>query len=150
MSTAMVQVKGVTGIRRALRPLLEPEIDKELDAATKAAANVYAKALRPELRQVSRRMARAVRVKRARKDRPGWVVGSRRKLAFFWPFVIGGTRAHGPRKARVMYNPNANPPFVAKHVRGVRPNPIVERVAARVEGRAFAEAESTFDKGTGL
>jgi len=147
--SALIEVRGVGPIRRALRPWLEPELDKELDAATKASAQLYARELRKELRGVSKRMARAVRVRRAKRDRPGWVVGSRRKVAFFWPFVIGGTRSHGPRKAKSLY-------FYGKdgqthrpaRVRGVRPNPIVERVASRSEGRAMAEADKQLAKNT--
>jgi hypothetical protein len=150
MSSRYIQIQGVDGIRKAIRPLLEPEISKELDAATKKAAQTYAKALRPELRTVSKRMARAVRVKRAKRERPGWVVGSKRKVAFFWPFVIGGTRDHGPRKAKLMSFVSQGKSVRAKRVRGVPANPIVERVAQRVESKAAADAEKQFVAGTGL
>jgi hypothetical protein len=151
VSTYGVKVTGVAGIRKALRPLLEPELSKELDAATKRGAQTYARALRPELRKVSRRMARAVRVKRAKKDRPGWVVGSRRKVAFFWPFVIGGTKDHGPRKADYLTFKGKDGQFLTtKRVRGVPANPIVDRVARAVEARAAADAERQFTNSTGL
>ena len=151
MSSYIVKVQGVSGIRRALRPLLEPEISRELDAATKKAAQTYAKALRPALRPVSRRMARAVRVKRAKRERPAWVVGSRRKVAFFWPFVIGGTKDHGPRKAPFLRFKDAQGKYVrASRVRGVKGNPIVDRVARSVERQAAAQADKSFVQGTGL
>lgn len=150
MSNRVVEIKGVSGIRKALRPLLEPELSKELDAAAKAAANTYAKALRPELRKVSKRMGRAVRVKRAKRERPAWVVGSRRKVAFFWPFVIGGTRDHGPRKASLLSFVGKSGSVRTRRVRGVPANPIVERVARSVESRAMTDAERHFDKSTGL
>jgi hypothetical protein len=145
-----VTVKGADGIHRALRKWLDPELSKELDAATKKSAQLYARELRKEARPVSKRMARAVRVKRARREKPGWVVGSRRKVAFFWPFVIDGTRAHGPRKARLLVwvTPNNSATVRARHVRGVHANPIVERVATRAEGRAMAEADRYLGKNT--
>lgn len=142
--SAVVQVKGVEGIRRALKPWLEPELDKQLDAATKASAKLMAKELKADLRPISKRMARAVRVRRAKRERPGWVVGSRRKTAFFWPFVIGGTRAHGPRRAKLLVFVTKTATVRTPHVRGVRPNPVVERVARRAETRAFNEADKQF------
>lgn len=147
-----VTVKGADGIQRALRKWLDPELTKELDAATKKSAQLYARELRKEARPVSRRMARAVRVKRARREKPGWVVGSRRKVAFFWPFVIDGTKAHGPRKNKagllVWVTPDNSATIRARHVRGVHANPLVERVAARAEGRAMAEADKYLGKNT--
>ena len=145
-----VEVKGARGIHLALRKWLDPELSKELDAATKKSAQLYAKELRKELRPISKRMARAVRVKRARRERPAWVVGSRRKTAFFWPFVVGGTRAHGPRKNKagllVWVTPGNTATVRARRVTGVRANPVVERVAERAEGRAMAEADRYLGK----
>lgn len=154
-STAVVQIKGVEGIRRVLAPLLEPELTKLLDVGNKKAAQLLAKEVRADLRPVSKHMARAVRVKRAKTGKPGWVVGSRRKGAFFFHMVIGGTRAHGPRRAAALvFIPNWNPYIGAsshgiatgnvvrtQHVRGVRPNPVIARVAKRAESRAFAEVD---------
>lgn len=150
MTTARIQVKGADAIHRALRPLLEPELSKILDASTKKSAQLYAKALRPELRTVSKRMAKAVRVRRAKRERPAWVVGSSRKVAFFWPFVIGGTRDHGPRRARLIVFVTKDATVRTRRVRGVKANPIVERVATRMESRAAAEADKHFARNTGL
>lgn len=161
-ATISVHVTGVRGIRRAMAPWLEPELTAELDAANRAAARTLAKALRSELRPVSRHMSRAVRVKRARTGKPGWVVGSRRKVAFFWHMVIGGTRDHGPRKARyLLFVPGFNQYLGASshgvgngwvrasRVRGVRPNPIVERVARSHEARVSAQIDADMTRLTG-
>ena len=148
MSSFRVSIKGADGIHRALRKWLDPELTKELDAATKKSAQLYARELRKELRPVSKRMARAVRVKRARREKPAWVVGSRRKVAFFWPFVIGGTKDHGPRKARQLVFATSTGIVRTARVRGVKANPAVERVAERVEGRAMAEADRHMDRNT--
>ena len=160
-STATISVLGIDGIRLALAKWIEPELTPELDAANKKAAQTLAKALRAEVRPVSRHMARAVRVKRARTGKPDWVVGSHRKTAFWWPFVIGGTRAHGPRKAASLYfipgwNPylGTSPPSGASQVRtqkvkGVPPNPLVERVAKRMEAMVVSDIDKDMTRMTG-
>jgi hypothetical protein len=157
-----VQVSGVDGVRRALAPWLEPELTAHLDAANKRAAQTMAKELRAEAKPVSKHMSRAVRVKRARTGKPGWVVGSKRKIAFFWHMVIGGTRDHGPRKAKALvFVPGWNPYLGASsrgvdrgwiraaRVRGVGPNPIVERVARQHERRVAADIDRDMTKATG-
>lgn len=162
-STLRVTVDGVPAIHRAFRPLLEPEITAIIDASNKKAAQSLAKDVRAEARPVSRHMARAVRVKRAKTGKPGWVVGSRRKIAFFWHMVINGTRDHGPRKAdALVFVPGWNPYLGAsshgvgngwvraKRVRGVKPNPIIDRVVARRERQTADGIERDIVKRTGL
>ena len=149
-STVSVSVTGISGLHRALRPLLEPEITQLMDAANKKGAQEYARALRPAVRTVSKRMGRAVRVKRARTGKPEWVVGSRRKVAFFWPFVIGGTRNHGPKKARLLVWVTPEATIRATRVRGVAGNPIVERVATDNEARIAESISIDFGKQAGL
>lgn len=145
-----------------LAPWLEPELSRHLDTATKAAATMLAKQLRTEVRPVSKHMARAVRVKRGKGPRPIWVVGSRRKTppgAFFWHFVIGGTKDHGPRKASALvFVPGWNPYLGASshgagngwvralRVSGVKPNPIVKRVADRYANQAYDALERALPK----
>lgn len=162
-STLRVTVDGVPAIHRAFRPLLEPEITQIIDAATRTAARSLAKDVKAEARPVSRHMARAVRVKRAKTGKPGWVVGSRRKIAFFWHMVINGTRDHGPRKAdALVFVPGWNPYLGAsshgagngwvraRRVRGVKPNPIIDRVVARRERQTADGIERDIVKRTGL
>lgn len=162
-STLRVTVDGVPAIHRAFRPLLEPEITAIIDASNKKAAQLLAKDVRAEARPVSRHMARAVRVKRAKTGKPGWVVGSRRKIAFFWHMVINGTRDHGPRKAdALVFVPGWNPYLGASshgagngwvralRVRGVKANPIIDRVVARRERQTADGIERDIVKRTGL
>lgn len=164
---ATVEVSGVDGIRKALGKWLEPELTRELDAANRAAARTYAKELKSALAPVSKHMVKAVRVKRAKTGKPGWVVGSKRKVAFFWPFVIQGTKAHGPRKAdALVFIPGWNPYLGAsshgagrgdggggwvraKKVRGVPANPVVERVAKGSERRVAAQIDKDMTRMTG-
>ena len=148
-STLGVQVSGVSGVRKALAPWLEPELTRELDAANLAAARTLAKALRAEVKPLSKRMARAVRVKRARTGKPGWIVGSRRKVAFFWPFVVRGTRDHGPRKADALAF-RVNDRFIrTKHVRGVRGHDVIGAVMQRHERRVADGIDAAMTKSTG-
>lgn len=148
-SYASVSVSGVDGIHKALAKWLEPELTAELDAVNKKAANSMAKALRAEVKPVSRRMSRAVRVRRAKTGKPGWVVGSRRKVAFFWPFVIGGTKAHGPRKARALAFKVGGKWVRASRVKGVGANPLVERVASRYEPQVMRQIDQDMTRMTG-
>lgn len=161
-----VRVQGVSAIHRALAPLLDPELSNTIDVANKRAAQSLAKDVRAEARPVSRHMAKAVRVKRARTGKPGWVVGSRRKVAFFWHMVINGTRAHGPRRApALVFLPGWNPYLGGsshgvggksgkwvrtRRVRGVKPNPIVDRVVSGREAAAARQIEADVLRGTGL
>jgi hypothetical protein len=149
-STFGVEVVGVSGIRKALRPLLEPELTASLDKANKQGANLYAKRLRPAVGARSSRMKKAVRVKRAKTGKPGWVIGSRRRVAFFWPFVIGGTRDHGPRKAKLLAWQQGGTWVRASRVRGVKADPIVERVGRSSESEVDRAINDAFAKETGL
>lgn len=162
-STVRVQVRGVSELQRALRPLLDPEFTDIIDAENKKAAQSLAKDVRAEAKPASKHMAKAVRVKRAKTGKPGWVVGSRRKIAFFFHMVIVGTRDHGPRRADAMvfipgWNPYiggsskgvGNKVVRTKHVRGVRANPIIERVVARREAGVARKLENDIAKRAGL
>lgn len=145
-----VEVEGLDALRTALRPLLEPEITKAFDEVNKAGAKAYAKALRPAVRSASTRMARAVRVKRAKTGKPDWVVGSKRKVAFFWPFVIAGTKDHGPKKAKALVWKGPNGWVRSGRVRGMTENPIVERIAKANEARIAREIDINWTRKTGL
>ena len=149
-STFGVTVLGVGGIRRALRPLLEPELTASIDKANKKGAQLYAKKLRPAVGARSSRMRKAVRVKRAKTGKPGWVIGSKRKVAFFWPFVIGGTRTHGPRKADALRFKSGGRWVTVKSVRGVKADPIVERVGKSNEAEVDRTINDAFAQETGL
>lgn len=161
-SFVTVEVAGVPGIRGAVAKWLEPEITEELDAANRTAARTLAKDLKSEMQPVSRHMARAVRVKRARTGKPGWVVGSRRKVAFFWHMVINGTADHGPRSADALvfvpgWNPYLGPSshgtgnrvVRVTRVKGVPSNDLVGRVADRSEGRVAKRIDNDMTRMTG-
>lgn len=163
-ATIGVSVLGVSGIRAALRPLLEPELTDALDRGNRAAARALAKRVRAEVAKSSPTVARAVRVKRARTGKPGWVVGSRRRgVGFVFPFIVGGTSDHGPLRAkRLVFIPGWNPYLGASapakrlsgkagdrlvmvaRVRGVRASDSVAVAAAAGESEAVRAAEQSF------
>ena len=137
-----VQVVGQAAVHRMLARWLDPDLTKRLQAASKKSANVYKAPLRNEAGAVSKRMGKAVTVRRNKKsqDRPGSHVMFRRKVAFFAGFVVRGTRDHGPKKASALAFKTKDGRFVrASRVRGVKANPMVARVAERHERQA-AEA----------
>lgn len=141
-----VQVIGRDGVLRMLKPYTHPTLTKRVQRATKAGADVFKPAVKSEARAVSKRLARSVSVRRAKRERPATILTFRPKVAFFRHFVIGGTKAHGPRKANVMVFKNAPVGVVAKHVRGVKANPIIARVANRLEGQAYAAIDRDLDR----
>lgn len=149
-SAVNVELLGLSGVQRALKPLLDPELTNTIDKANKKGAQLYAKRLRPAVGTRSSRMRKAVRVKRAKTGKPGWIIGSRRKVAFFWPFVIGGTRDHGPRKAKALSFQAGGRWVTTGRVRGVKADPIVERVGKDSEREVDRAINEAFAKETGL
>lgn len=141
-----VEIRGADGVRRMLKQYTDPSLSKRVQSATKAGADVFKPALKAEARKVSKRMARGVSVRKARRDRPATVVSIRPKVAFFRHFVIGGTKAHGPRRAPVMRFQGRNGLVTTKRVRGVPPNPMIARVADRLQGQAYAAIDRDLDR----
>lgn len=138
-SALSVSIVGAPQVHAMFRKFLEPELTATIFAGNKAAAKVYAKELRAAAKPLSKRMAKAVRVRTAKSGKPDVIVGTRRKVAFFWPFVVGGTKEHSltPRAGRKRKSNRTSWPTV----RGVKPHPIVEAVTERAAagaGEAFA------------
>lgn len=145
--SAFIRITGAAGVHEMLAPYTNPRLPKRMQAVTKAGATVFKAPLKAEAGRVSKRLARSVSVRTARKDKPATIVTFRPKIAFFRHFVIGGTRDHGPRKAKVLVFKGKDGDLVVAHrVRGVRPNPIVDRVAAAYEGRAYDAMSQALDK----
>ena len=132
-----VRVIGAEGVSEMLRDYMVPKLPKRLQDATKAGAAVMVAPLRAEARKVSKRMARAVSSRKAKRERPAQIITFRPKVAFFRHFVIGGTRDHGPRRAGMLAWEAGGKSYFARRVRGVKPNPMVDRVADRYERQAL-------------
>lgn len=141
-----VQIIGANGVHRMLADYMAPKLPKRLQDATKAGAEVFKPAVKAEARRVSKRLARSVSVRRAKKDRPATVLTFRPKVAFFRHFVIRGTKDHGPRRAAALSFQGRNGFVVTQRVKGVKPNPIINRVADRLEGQAYAAIDKALDR----
>lgn len=152
-----IEVRGIDGVHRMLEKYTDPKLTKRLQKAVSEGAKAYVPPLRAEARSVSKRMARAATSNQtgrgivdAPKDLgrdPKAVVGFRAKLAFFSRFVVGGTKAHGPRRARALaFTGRGGHLVVVQHVRGVKPNPMIARVAQSHEGAASAAIDRSLDQ----
>lgn len=141
-----VQIIGADGVHKMLADYTSPKLPRRLQLATKAGAQVFKAPVVSEARKVSKRLARSVSVRNAKRDKPASVVTFRPKVAFFRHFVIDGTRDHGPRRARMLAWSSGGQTIFAKHVRGVKPNPIIERIAPRYEAQAYRAIDQALDK----
>lgn len=143
--SVQITVNGAAGVHEMLRDYMEPVLPKRMQDATKAGATVFKAPLKAEARKVSKRMAAAVSVTRARKNRPATIVKFSKK-AWFEHFVIGGTQDHGPRSAGALVFEGRNGVVRTGRVRGVQPNPMVRRVADQYEGRAYQAIDQALDR----
>ena len=140
MSGVSIDVQGEAEVHKMLAQWMEPQATKRAQRAAKAGATVLKAPLKAEVGKVSKRMAKAVRVGVAKRDKPAYVVGHRAKRAFFWHMVIGGTRDHGPRKAGnkfLIFTGRSGQPVMVPRVRGVKANPMVARVATQYGDQAY-------------
>lgn len=141
---SVIEIRGQAGVHKMLADYMVPKLPKRLQDATKAGAMVFKKPLQAEARKVSKRMGQDVKVVRAARDRPATIVKFGKK-AWFDHFVIGGTRDHGPRRADALVFQGRNGVVRAKRVRGVKPNPMVDRVADRHSSQAYAAIDKSLD-----
>jgi hypothetical protein len=116
-----VSVTGAQGIEQMLGQYVDPLLSKRAQRATKAGATVLAPPLRDAVRPLSKRMAASVYVHVARREKPAYVVGHHRRIAFFWHMVIGGTKAHSLTSRKTGRR--------GPTVRGVEPHPVIIGVA---------------------
>ncbi len=100
-------------------------------ATLQKAASAGAKALKPFIQAAAPRGAtgklrRSVSARKAKRDLPAAVVSPRPKIAFYRHMVIGGTKDHGPKNARVMIWKAPGGVIVAHHVSGTSARPFVD------------------------
>lgn len=152
-----VEVRGADGVHKMLDPYTDPKLRKRLTKAVAEGGKALRQPLRGEARKVSKRMARAVTSNATGRgivdapkggDRdPKAVIGFRQKLAFFARFVVGGTRDHGPRSARALAFKGRDGHLVmVQRVRGVKPNPMVTRVAEANASAVYAAIDRSLDQ----
>lgn len=122
-----VSFTGAQGVHELLSQFTDPQITKRAQRATKAGAQVMAEPLRAAVTPLSKRMGQSVWVHVAKREKPAYVVGHHKKIAFFWHMVIGGTKAHSLTSRK---GGRSGPT-----VRGVAAHPVVAAVA-----NAYGEA----------
>lgn len=116
-----VSIVGAGGVHEMLGQYLDPTLTKRAQRATKAGATVLAAPLKAAVTPLSKRMGRSVYIHVAKRDRPAYVVGHHRRIAFFWHMVIGGTKAH----STAARDGHRGGPIV----QGVKASPVVAKVA---------------------
>lgn len=136
-ATVVFRIEGSARARRMLRQWQEPELSRRAQTATTVGVEVVRRPLQKEAAAVSSRMSKSVYVRKARRDLPATVAGYRPKVAWFRHFVIGGTRAHGPRRKQALRFRGRFGWVIVKRVRGVKPNPIIVRVARQYQRKVF-------------
>lgn len=142
-----VTVQGKANVQRMLRQYKDPELTRRAQIATIQGAEVTRKPLQREAARASKRMSRAVSVRQAQRNKPAAVVTFKPKIAWFRHLVIGGTRAHGPRRKEALRFRGRFGWVFARRVRGVRPNPMVERVARAYQRQIFDAMVKAIVKG---
>jgi hypothetical protein len=92
-------------------------------------------------------LKKAVWARTAKLGQIGYVIGHhKRNGGFIWHMVAGGTKAHGPRKAKRLVFWSKGGYVVASKVRGIPANPFVARAYARSERPAMAKVSQVIDQ----
>lgn len=124
-----VSIRGLPEAQRAVDGLTKG-MRAKLQKTTKVGADKFKSPAKAEARHLSKRLGRSVRVRKARRDLPATVLSFNPKVAWFRHFVIQGTNAHGPRRARMLRWEGKGGVIFARRVRGVPPHPILEHVVS--------------------
>lgn len=143
-----VTVRGVPEVRAMLAKVGPEEMKRRTKLGLREAGKVAKSAMVSEAPAGYERMRRkgSIQVRATRRGKPGIWVKYNNKKVYFKHMVMGGTKPHGPRgRSKTLgFVPNWNPymssapPAGARwvsagFVRGVRPNPIVDRAFAKAE-----------------
>lgn len=146
MRGSTFRVIGADGVETMLKDYMVPKLPRRLQVATKAGATVFKEPLKSAARPLSKRLARSVSVRVAKRDKPASVVTFRPKVAFFRHFIIGGTADHGPRRARALVFVGNGGLIRTKRVRGTPPHPIIERVFESNKSKADQAINHALDQ----
>lgn len=141
-----IDVRGVEEVQRALSELSgSPEAKRALQKASTAGAKVLKPYVKSAAPKATGRLSRSVSSRQAQKERPAAVVSARPKVAFYRHMVIRGTKAHGPKKAKLLIFRASNRPgnVYTQRVRGTSPRPFIEEGFDAGRDAAEAKIEST-------
>ncbi len=149
---AGVQILGIAEVQRALDRIDDAGEKKVLQAAVTAGA----KAIKPYVvaaapRGATGKLKRSISARQAKRDRPAAVVSARPKVAFYRHMVIGGTKDHGPKKAKALVFPGKQGGLVRTgHVRGTSSRPFIAEGFAAGEPAAMRAINAVLDKAIGV
>jgi len=156
-----VSYQGLDEVQRMLSRLDDPNVKKVLQQATDAGGKVMKWAVLDEMPPNAKPgwkgahsgdLRKSVWVHRAKRSRPGTVITNKRRKAFWWPMVIGGSREHRIRfpnqvKAGVPRS-NLKSGTIGGgniHHPGHGPNPFLQRAFAIGQRGAMAAVEKVVD-----
>lgn len=144
-----VDVRGIPEVQKALGSLEGPAMKKTLQAASKAGGKVLKASVKDAApKGATGRLKKSISARTVRKDRPGTVVSPRPKIAFYRHMVIGGTKAHGPKKSHnavLIFKGSRGQDVRTPWVKGVQPNPFVSRGFDRGQAAAMAALEKVVE-----
>ena len=148
-----VQILGIPEVMAALDRIDDAGEKKVLQQAVTAGA----KAMKPYVvaaapRGATGKLKRSISARQARRNRPAAVVSPRPKVAFYRHMVIGGTKEHGPRKAKALVfqsTSRARGWVYALRVKGTPPRPFIARGFAAGEPSAMRAINAVLDKAIG-
>lgn len=136
-----VDVRGVGDVQDALAKL----DDKQAKAMLQKSASAGAKVLKGTVKSAAPKGAtgnlkRSIRSGQTKRKRPAARVYVFKPIAFYRHMVVGGTKAHGPKRASwLVFRPVGEAHNVwARRVRGTRPRPFFAQ--GFDAGRSAAEA----------
>ena len=146
MSSVGISIRGIPEVQKALAQL----DDKGDKAMLQKAATAGAKALKPYVvaaapRGATGKLKRSISARKAKRNLPAAVVSPRPKVAFYRHMVIGGTKDHGPRRARMLAWQTPDGPAFARRVRGTPARPFVDEGFRAGQSSAMAAIDKVID-----
>ena len=144
-----IDVRGIPEVQKALERCTGPEMKRTLQKASTAGAKALKKPVQAAApRGATGRLRKSVSSRQARRDRPAAVVTARPKVAFYRHMVIGGTRAHGPRKSAnkmLVFKGEGGRRIVTPWVKGTSARPFIAVGFERGKGAAERAIEKVID-----
>lgn len=146
VSGISVDVRGIAGVQAMLGKWDDKNARKVLRSALRSGGGIVKKATVAEAPYPDLKENVWARTS-SRKGQIGFVIGHHKHNGgFIWHMVAGGTKTHGPRKAKALVFYSKGRYVVTSSVRGVTANPFVARAYARSEAAAVAKVSEVIDK----
>ena len=136
-----IDVRGVDAVVAALGKMTDKQAKAMLQKSATAGAAVLKRTVKAAApKGQTGNLRKSIRSGQTKRNRPAARVYNVKRIAFYRHMVVGGTRAHGPKNAKVMiFRPAGEAHNVtATWVRGTKPRPFVSQ--GFDAGRVAAEA----------